>query len=164
MSKSGEILALERIQAVGYRALEPFPGRVNLRWLLECTECGEQARLRPDHKLKPCEHKERERQRRTDEAADKRFLDALLAVRTRTLGTKNLRALEDHPGVEGELWWVECKYCGRKWHMREDKLRACPHKGTGDEGAPPSPPKTTPKRRTKMAPSERPASSEETTG
>ncbi|MGW3144853.1 hypothetical protein ACWDG1_09260 [Streptomyces sp. NPDC001177] len=159
MTKSGEALATERIHDAGYRALEPFPGRVNMRWLMECTECGEQQRLRPDHKLKPCEHKERERERRADEAADKRFLDALLAVRTRTLGTKNLRALEDHPGVEGELWWVECKYCGRKWHMREDKLKACPHKGTGDEGAPssPEPPK---KRRTKT---ERPAGSEEKT-
>jgi hypothetical protein len=150
MSGSSEPLALERIQAAGYRALEPYPGKVNVRWLMECIECGEQRLLRPDYKLKPCEHKERQRERRADEAANKQFLDALLAVRTRTLGTKNLRALEDHPGVEGELWWVECKYCGRKWHIPEDKLRACPHKGTGDEGAPPSP-EPTPKRRPKKA-------------
>ncbi|MFI1562185.1 hypothetical protein ACH4ZX_03825 [Streptomyces sp. NPDC020490] len=160
MSEAGETLAAARIQAAGFRALEPFPGRVNLRWLIECTECGEQQRLRPDHKLKPCEHKQRERQQRAAEAAEKQFLDALLAVRTRTLGTKNLRALEAHPGVEGALWWVECKYCGRKWHMREDKLKACPHKGTGDEGAPPSQPKPTPKGSAKV---ERPAGGEETT-
>jgi hypothetical protein len=153
MSSAGETLATERIQAAGYRALEPYPGRVNLRWLLECVECGEQQRLRPDPKLKPCQHK----QRRADEASAQRYLDALLAVRVRTLGTKNLRALEDHPGGEGELWWVECKYCGRTWHMREDQLRACPHKGTGDAGAPPSPAKPAPKRRAKA---ERPVSSE----
>jgi hypothetical protein len=160
MSGSGKALATDRITSAGYRALEPFPGRVNLRWLLECVECGEQQRLRPDHKLSPCEHKERQRQQRAEEAAEQRFRDALLAVRMRTLGTKNLRALEDHPGVEGERWWVECKFCGRKWHMLEDKLRACPHKGTGDEGAPPSP-EPTPRRRAKP---NRPASSEETSG
>ncbi|MFD8609369.1 hypothetical protein [Streptomyces sp. NPDC059631] len=149
MSKAGETLVADRIAAAGYRAREPFPGRVNQRLLMECIECGELHRLRPDTKLKPCQHKMREHQRQQAEAAERRRYDALVAVRTRTLSTKNLRALEPHPGTEGVFWWVQCKYCDRSWHMREDKLRACPHKGTGDEGAPPPPVKPAPKKRTR---------------
>ncbi|MFE9461732.1 hypothetical protein [Streptomyces californicus] len=149
MSKAGEALAADRIAAAGYRALEPFPGKVNQRWLMECTECGEQQRLRPDTKLKPCQHKKREQQHQEAVASEQRLYDALVAVRTRALSTKNLRALEPHPGIEGTLWWVECKHCGRKWHMKEDHLRACPHKGSGDAGAPLPPAKPVPKKRTR---------------
>ncbi|MGW2845393.1 hypothetical protein ACWC5G_10555, partial [Streptomyces sp. NPDC001274] len=147
MSTAGETLATERIQSAGYRALEPFPGRVNQRWLMECTECGEQQRLRPDTKLKSCEHKIWERQRKIEETLEKEYYDALVVVRTGNLETKNLRAREPHPRAEGAPWWVECRYCGRTWHMKEDRLRACPHKGTGDEGAPPPPVKPAPKKR-----------------
>ncbi|MFE2045717.1 hypothetical protein ACFXAZ_33340 [Streptomyces sp. NPDC059477] len=150
MSRS-EPMALDRIETNGYRPLEPYPGKVNIRWLMECTECGEPQRLRPDHKMKPCEHKARERQQRDEAAADKAYRDWLVSLRTPKLATKNLRALEPHPGEEGVRWWVECKFCGRQWHMLEDKLRACPHKGTGDEGAPTPPASTAPKRRSKTS-------------
>lgn len=83
--------------------------------------------------------RERERERRDEEIAYKNYFDALLAVRTSTLRTKNLRALEDLPGVDGELWRVQCKFCNRVWRMPSDKLRACPHKGAGDGGMPPAP-------------------------
>ncbi|MEX3101275.1 MULTISPECIES: hypothetical protein [unclassified Streptomyces] len=80
---------------------------------------------------------EQKRQRLAEEADGKRYLDALLANRMRKLETKNLRAREPFPGDSGVRWWVECKHCGRPWRMKEDDLRACPHRGTGDEGAPP---------------------------
>ncbi|MEU7322707.1 hypothetical protein ABZ682_19450 [Streptomyces griseoviridis] len=148
MTSTGKALATERITAAGYRALEPFRGRVDQTWLLECTTCGKQQRLRPTTKLKPCTHKKQQERKLPEvETEEKRARDALVSFRTRRLTTKNLRALEPHPGVMGVRWWVECKYCGRQWHMMEDNLRACPHKGTGDEGAPPPPVKPAPKKR-----------------
>ncbi|MEV8606179.1 hypothetical protein AB0465_40665 [Streptomyces griseoviridis] len=148
MTSAGKALATERITAAGYRALEPFRGRADQTWLLECTTCGKQQRLRPTTKLKPCTHKKQQERKLPEvETEEKRARDALVSFRTRRLTTKNLRALEPHPGVMGVRWWVECKYCGRQWHMMEDNLRACPHKGTGDEGAPPPPVKPAPKKR-----------------
>ncbi|MFE9252884.1 hypothetical protein [Streptomyces sp. NPDC007088] len=72
--------------------------------------------------------------------AAKRPLPApsLRPKRLATLATKNLRPLEGYPG-EGKRWWVQCKFCDRIWHMPVERLRACPHKGTGDPGHPPLP-------------------------
>lgn len=130
---SSEQLAQQRVTTAGYQPLEPYPGKVNLRWRLKCVECGEEANLRPTPKLRPCEHKEREQQQQAEKAAEQSYHDALRAVRLRTLGSKNLLPLEPFPG-EGQRWWVQCRYCSRNWHMPEDTLRACPHKGTGDPG------------------------------
>ncbi|MFJ1900475.1 hypothetical protein [Streptomyces sp. NPDC088115] len=152
MSARSEALVQERIRAAGYRAREPFPGRVSMRMLLKCIECGEEQRLRPDTKLKPCEHKQREQQRRYEEYVYQSYYKVLVEVRTEKLQTKNLRALEALPGVEGELWWVQCKFCNRVWHMRSDKLRACPHKGAGDPGHPPLPAPAARKQKAPSAP------------
>ncbi|MFF3730869.1 hypothetical protein ACFYXM_11235 [Streptomyces sp. NPDC002476] len=131
MSASSEGVALERIRAAGYRALEEYPGKVSLPWLLECLECGEPRRRRPDPRLTPCSHAKHAKREAEWEKLRR-------TVSTYTLSEKNLRAIEDIP-EPGEPWWVQCKFCGRVWHMPEDRLRACPHKGDGDPGHPPLP-------------------------
>lgn len=82
--------------------------------------------------------KAQSRQRVAQEEHDAYYHRMFVEERMVKLVTLHLRALEGHPG-KGERWWVQCRTCGRPWHMPEDKLRACPHEGTGDPGHPPLP-------------------------
>jgi hypothetical protein len=112
--------------------------------------------------LKPCEHADRERKRAAEEAAARQYRNAVLTVRRHKLATKNLLAMEAYPG-EGERWWVMCRYCHRMWHMPEDDLRACPHKGDSDPGHPALPESVKPKPKRPAKPTPEPPAVEEMT-
>lgn len=148
MPSKWEAVGLERIQDAGYKPAEPFPGSLKDSWLIECIECGHQTRRVARH-LEPCKHPERQRAAEQEEKERKRalwaaevaerdYLQAIKAMRLQKAATKNLFPLTEYPG-EGKLWWVMCKFCRRAWQMPEDNLRACPHKGAGQEGHPPLP-------------------------
>ncbi|MYU22865.1 hypothetical protein [Streptomyces sp. SID8352] len=141
-----EAAATERVRAAGWEPAEPFPGSTSAGWDLRCTSCqGISRRLSTPAAVKPCHHPVRPTENTAEQVAELRrqraereWLQDVVKHRTGKLQTKNLRALEDYPG-EGQLWWVQCKFCSRAWQMPEDNLRACPHKGAGHPGHPPLP-------------------------
>lgn len=143
-----EATARERVAAAGFRPLEPWPGTTRTPWHLECTTCGRKyRRFSIPSTLTPCTHPELRRlaalkaqieakaakEAEREKQEDLKWLQQHMTYRA---GRKNLAPMEDYPGTEpqqeGVLWWVYCKYCRRTWHMPADRIRTCPHKGTGD--------------------------------
>ncbi|ACX71179.1 hypothetical protein pZL12.102c [Streptomyces phage ZL12] len=91
------------------------------------------------------------RQRAAQEERDAYYHRMFVEERMVKLAALHLRALEGHPG-KGKRWWVQCRICGRPWHMAENNLRACLHEGAGDPGRPPLPEPETPRLRVSPPP------------
>lgn len=140
-TSNAEAVARARLDAAGWDPVGPWPGRMRDNWPRKCRTCGRIA-WKPTTRgqVKPCSHPIRfqgpegvEWRKRLAEQKEQEQKDA---KRRRTgvpwpvllLQRKGLVPLEPWPG-EGQLWPVQCKWCGRKWQVPEDRPRACPHSG-----------------------------------